>query len=98
MKKRYTTEKQLIDAIDQCHIQGRALLAEADALEDQGRMALRNPKSVEHGRWQITQAKKLRKRATTKLERRAPALGEKLSEFRTELLPNTGITDRSVLA
>lgn len=98
MKKRYTSEKQLIEAIDQCHIQGRALLAEADALEDQGRMALRNPKTVEHGRWQLSQAKRLRKRATTKLERRAHTLGEKLSVFRTELLPHTGITDRSVAA
>lgn len=94
---RYTSEKQIITAIDKTVSDGQALLAEADTLELEGKKLLREAETVEDGIHAIAQAKRLRRRATTKLEKRAPALGHKLSEFRTMLLPNTGVTDPSVV-
>lgn len=96
-KTRYTSEKQIVTAIDKTISDGQALLVGADTLEHEGKRLLREPKTIEDGRHAIAKAKKMREQATRKLEKRAPLLGQKLSEFRTMLLPNTGVTDPSVV-
>ena len=66
MKKRFTTEEQIVAAIDGCHRRAQELAVEAEALDKEADEYFRHSE-----------------------------LGDKLSEFRTQVIPQV-TTDTSV--
>lgn len=117
MKKRWTSEEQILDAIDQCHSLGKAKLAQAEQLESKKadtyklasefferaakiedklkREAFSSAAEVHSERAKALELKAngLRKEATRLIEVKAKKLGNKLSEFRTGLLPMPGMPE-----
>lgn len=98
-KRRYTSEKQILDRIDR----QRALLAkhlsaaceldaEADKLRDE-----QDGSKIGFINDLRSRAKKKRRRAWLLEHNHLPALGQKLSEFRTEVMPDITM-DRSAQA
>lgn len=106
-KRRFKTEKEILDRIDDCYKRAVVLREKAvakDAEADDMRATIKedtSPHTREHIRNQIhfcrQQANKLRVKATRLTENRAKALGEKLSEFRTAIIPQV-ITDKTIAA
>lgn len=106
-RRRFTTEKAILAKIDDCHIRSRRKRAEAEATDRKAdeifELASRatddseRVKLAEYARELREDADKLRVSATRLIEVRAKKLGDRLSEFRTELLP-IGDTDTSVPA
>lgn len=102
--KRYTSEQQILDAIDRCHVLAHEKLAEADRLEARAKECFKaahlngdtwNPDKIgmmiTAGDEDLENSRKLRKAATSLLENKAWKLGEKLSELRTgAVVPLTG--------
>lgn len=106
-KRRYKTEAQIIAKIDDCHTRSKQLrieaerqdrvaeqviLAAAEKDENAQRIAVAGARTLRR------EANLLRVKATRLIEVRAKNLGDRLSEFRTMLLPNSGVTDESVPA
>jgi hypothetical protein len=89
--RRYTSEQQILDAIDKTHQAAIDLLYQAEVIEAQikvlqldGTTFTMNGSTIDDLRFE---SKKLRKQADYQVEKRAKKLGLRLSEFRTMLLP-----------
>jgi hypothetical protein len=89
--RRYTTEEQILAAIDKTHQAAIDLLTQAEAIEGQikalqleGVTFNMNGSTIDDLRFE---SKKLRQQAEYQIEKRAKKLGLRLSEFRTMLLP-----------
>lgn len=106
-RRRLTSEKQIMSKIELCHVRSRQKRAEAEAIDRKAdevfHMAGKERddgeriKLVDYATYLRNDADKLRVAATRLIEVRAKKLGERLSEFRTELLP-LGLADQSVPA
>lgn len=98
-KKRFKSEKQILEAIAKCHDLSQRRLMEADATDAEADAAFRrantlsdiNPQAAqaagEFGSYKRAEAKKKRKTATNLIQNKAKKLGQKLSEFRIMLMP-----------
>lgn len=95
-KKRFTSEKQILDAIERCHTKSTALLQEAEIKEQVAKQMIvdaekMEPKTAtglrETARHKLYQVRKLRKSATSLVETKAKRLGRKLAEFNTVAMP-----------
>lgn len=105
-RRRLTSEKQILAKIDLCHVRSRQKRTEAEAIDRQADEVFRlagkerndgeRLKLVEHATFLRKDADELRVSATRLIEVRAKKLGDRLSEFRTELLPCDGVGDTSV--
>jgi len=88
MKRRYTTEAQIIAAIEHTQHQARQLLERAESLELSAGVLIQIPDSVEEAKAKREEAKACRRRAELMVSRSLPRLGQKLAQFRTLPLPN----------
>lgn len=105
-RRQLTSEKQIVAQIDNCHVRSKRKRTEAEVIDRQADEVFRlagnerddgeRLKLVEHTTFLRKDADKLRVSATRLIEVRAKKLGERLSEFRTELLPVHGVGDTSV--
>lgn len=96
-RRRFTTEKAILAKIDDCHIRSQRKRAEAEAMDKQADEVLKKAGDLRHENERASHARyakdlrreagELRVSATRLIEVRAKKLGERLSEFRTELLP-----------
>jgi uncharacterized protein YdaU (DUF1376 family) len=89
--KRYTTEEQIIKDIDKCHAKASALSKEAEQLDIIADELFKYPEAVEDAKLKRGDASRMRLTANNLLNKKAKKLGEKLSEFRTAVIP--GVTD-----
>lgn len=99
-KRRYESHTQIIDEIERYKVKMQRLLERSLLLESKAMLlVLQND-----GRWnedialKRKEAAKLRRSAFRIENHKLPYLKQKLAEFNTELLPGTGITDRSIQA
>lgn len=106
-KRRFRTDDEILAKIDQCHTRAKGYQEQAEIKETQALDILRaasgkgeheENKARHFAKILKTEAEKLRIRATRLVEVRAKALGGRLSQLRTHLLPNGGVTDPSVPA
>lgn len=86
-QRRFYSEKQIIDLIDQAYRDSERALKEADGLEAEI-VAMRLLPDAQQCQIDAKrdQQRALRKYATNKIEKRAEYLKQKLAEFRTDLL------------
>ena len=89
MKKRYTTEAQIISAIDRCYSRAWELSKEAEQLDAIADNLFKYSDAVEDAKGKRLQAAKIRQSANNLVNKKAKKLGEKLSEFRTGLIIGT---------
>ena len=89
--KRYTTEEQIIKDIDKCYAKAAVLSHEAAMLDRIADELFKHPDAVEGAKLKRGDASRMRLTANNLINKKAKKLGEKLSEFRTAVLPT--ITD-----
>lgn len=97
-QKRYTSERQILDAIDRMKENQALALAEAESLDTEAaiKIELDNPKLLPAIQWARRNSKVAKARAE-RYEKKLHIMGQKLSAFRTELLPMNGNTDKGVV-
>lgn len=104
-RKRYKTEAEIVAKIDHCHAESKRIGTQADSNELEAKELFRRAAlekradyasaMVEQGKKLQREAKKMRKREASLIDGTARRLGEKLSEFRTVLIP-LGVGDETV--
>lgn len=97
MKKRFTSEEQILKAIDKCHERSREFYKIAEAWDAEATALFQQGERTEYAAELRLQACAKRTRAFNMVHIKAVALGEKLSEFRTGVLTAV-TTDTSVQA
>jgi hypothetical protein len=110
-KRRFTSEEEILKAIELCHVRAKANLVQADWHEDEAKrlFKLSHEKELEwekkggkrdpfrnefqevwqlqdKGKTELSLMEACRKRARNLIDKKAKRLGDKLSQFRTELL------------
>lgn len=96
-KRRYYTAHEIRKDIARYEEKMAKLTTDAefeDMLAD--KFYAKGPEAAEEAGFHREHAKKLRRAISRIMEKKLPYLKDKLSEFMTDLLPGTGITDRSV--
>lgn len=92
---RYSSEAEILKKIEQAHSEAAELRRQADSMDTLGDQLRGKPESSLVLREYRDKAKQLRLQATRKIEVRCKFLADKLSVFRTNILPGIG-TDNSV--
>jgi uncharacterized coiled-coil DUF342 family protein len=96
-KKRFTSEEQILKAIDKCHEESVVYYKMAEEWDKQADEMFRDGTRVEFAKEMRAAAKAKRIRAFNLVNKKAKYLGEKLPEFRTITMP-TLVPDTSIQA
>lgn len=84
--RRFTSEDQIIKAIDTCYQKSQAFYKEAEEMDKQADELRGDPYHGERVKELRLAAKKKRTRAYNLVSKKAKHYGEKLSEFRTQAM------------
>lgn len=91
MSRRFATEEQIIKAIDKCHEKAAEKYREAEKLDLIADHLFKYPEAAEDAKMKRLEASQIRASAHNLINKKAKKLGEKLSEFRTAVIP--AVTD-----
>lgn len=84
--KRFTSEDQIVKAIDACYQKSQAFYKEAEDMDKQADALRGDPYHEERIKELRLAAKRKRTRAFNLVSKKAKHYGEKLSEFRTQAM------------
>jgi hypothetical protein len=94
-QKKFTSEDQIIKAIDKRHEQAEEFTVEAERLERESKELFKLPQMIEQAKYAYGESKKKRRRAHLIFEKHLPALKRTLAAFRTDTMPF--VEDNSVV-
>lgn len=95
MKRRYTEESQIIADIDKCHVRSAMFYQMAERWDKEATKLFKNPHRTEEAKQLRMDARNKRTRAYNLVNKKAVELGEKLSQFRTRIMPSV-VSDESI--
>ena len=92
---RYTSEAQILKAIDKYNQKAIELLAQSEEADRNAHELLKYNSMSEVGKYELAMSKKLKRSSARIMDKKLPQLKNALAAFRTELMPFT--QDRGVV-
>lgn len=92
--RRFTTEEQIIKAIDKCHEKAAEHYREAEKLDAIADNLFKYPEAAEDAKLKRLEASRIRTTAHNLINKKAKKLGEKLSKFRTAVIPTITVSSK----